>query len=252
MTLSGKHALVTGGGTGIGLAIAQALAAQGAQVTITGRRPEVLEAVAGNGLHAMAMDVTNEDQVRQVIDTATAARGPFQVIVANAGIAEGRKLHKTDTQLWRRIMATNLDGAFFTIREGMRSMLQTDWGRVIAVSSIAGVRGLPGGGAYSASKHAVIGMMRSLAEDFLTSNYTFNSICPGYVETDIVTRNIDTIKDRAGISADQALDIMVQANRHKRLIAPAEIGAAAVWLCGPGSQSVNGQEIKIAGGQVAG
>ena len=252
MTLSGKHALVTGGGTGIGLAIAQALAAQGAQVTITGRRPEVLEAVAGNGLHAMAMDVTNEDQVRLVIDTATAARGPFQVIVANAGIAEGRKLHKTDTQLWRRIMATNLDGAFFTIREGMRSMLQTDWGRVIAISSIAGVRGLPGGGAYSASKHAVIGMMRSLAEDFLTSNYTFNSICPGYVETDIVTRNIDTIKDRAGISADQALDIMVQANRHKRLIAPAEIGAAAVWLCGPGSQSVNGQEIKIAGGQVAG
>ena len=252
MTLSGKHALVTGGGTGIGLAIAQALAAQGAQVTITGRRPEVLEAVAGNGLHAMAMDVTNEDQVRQVIDTATAARGPFQVIVANAGIAEGRKLHKTDTQLWRRIMATNLDGAFFTIREGMRSMLQTDWGRVIAISSIAGVRGLPGGGAYSASKHAVIGMMRSLAEDFLTSNYTFNSICPGYVETDIVTRNIDTIKDRAGISADQALDIMVQANRHKRLIAPAEIGAAAVWLCSPGSQSVNGQEIKIAGGQVAG
>jgi NAD(P)-dependent dehydrogenase (short-subunit alcohol dehydrogenase family) len=252
MTLSGKHALVTGGGTGIGLAIAQALAAQGALVTITGRRPEVLEAVAGNGLHAMAMDVTNEDQVRQVIDTATTARGPFQVIVANAGIAEGRKLHKTDTQLWRRIMATNLDGAFFTIREGMRSMLQTDWGRVIAISSIAGVRGLPGGGAYSASKHAVIGMMRSLAEDFLTSNYTFNSICPGYVETDIVTRNIDSIKDRAGISADQALDIMVQANRHKRLIAPAEIGAAAVWLCGPGSQSVNGQEIKIAGGQVAG
>lgn len=252
MTLQGKHALVTGGGTGIGLAIARALAEQGAQVTITGRRAEVLEQVAGDGLHGLAMDVTDEDQVRQVIDTAVDARGPLQIIVANAGVAEGRKLHKSDTAFWRRIMATNLDGAFFTIREGMRSMLGTDWGRVLAVSSIAGVRGLPGGGAYSASKHGVIGMMRSLGEDFLGQPYTFNSICPGYVDTDIITRNVDAIKDRAGISAEEAKQVMVQSNRHKRLIAPEEVAAAALWLCMPGSESVNGQEIMIAGGQVVG
>ncbi len=252
MSINGKHALVTGGGTGIGLAIARALAEQGAQVTITGRRQEVLDEVAGGGLHGIAMDVTDEAQVRDVIDAAVDARGPLQIIVANAGIAEGRKLHKTDTALWRKIMATNLDGVFWTVREGMRSMLGTDWGRVLAVSSIAGVRGLPGGGAYSASKHGVIGMMRSLAEDFLGAPYTFNSICPGYVDTDIITRNVDAIKDRAGISADEAKQIMVQSNRHNRLIAPEEVAAAALWLCQPGSESVNGQEIMIAGGQVVG
>lgn len=249
MSINGKHALVTGGGTGIGLAIARALAEQGAQVTITGRRQEVLDEVAGGGLHGIAMDVTDEAQVRDVIDAAVDARGPLQIIVANAGIAEGRKLHKTDTALWRKIMATNLDGVFWTVREGMRSMLGTDWGRVLAVSSIAGVRGLPGGGAYSASKHGVIGMMRSLAEDFLGAPYTFNSICPGYVDTDIITRNVDAIKDRAGISADEAKQIMVQSNRHNRLIAPEEVAAAALWLVRPGSQSINGQCIEIAGGQ---
>jgi NAD(P)-dependent dehydrogenase (short-subunit alcohol dehydrogenase family) len=131
-------------------------------------------------------------------------------------------------------------------------MLSTDWGRVIAISSIAGVRGLPGGGAYSASKHGVIGMIRSLAEDFMGQPYTFNSICPGYVETDIITRNIDSIKDRAGISAEDALKVMTEANRHKRLISTREIAEAALWLGSPHSGSVNGQEIKIAGGQVTG
>lgn len=252
MSVQGKHALVTGGGTGIGLAIARSLAQNGASVTITGRRQEVLDQVSGDGLYGLAMDVTDETQVRDVIDTAVAARGPLQIIVANAGIAEGRKLHKTDTEFWRRIMATNVDGAFWTIREGMRSMLGTDWGRVLAVSSIAGVRGLPGGGAYSTSKHAVIGMIRSLSEDFMGSNFTFNSLCPGYVDTDIITRNIDSIQTRAGISAEDAKQVMVSANRHNRLIAPEEIAAAALWLCQPGSESVNGQEIMIAGGQVVG
>lgn len=252
MSVQGKHALVTGGGTGIGLAIARSLVQNGASVTITGRRQEVLDQVSGDGLYGLAMDVTDETQVRDVIDTAVAARGPLQIIVANAGIAEGRKLHKTDTEFWRRIMATNVDGAFWTIREGMRSMLGTDWGRVLAVSSIAGVRGLPGGGAYSTSKHAVIGMIRSLSEDFMGSNFTFNSLCPGYVDTDIITRNIDSIQTRAGISAEDAKQVMVSANRHNRLIAPEEIAAAALWLCQPGSESVNGQEIMIAGGQVVG
>ncbi|MDR9483581.1 MAG: SDR family NAD(P)-dependent oxidoreductase [Sediminimonas sp.] len=251
-TLTGKHALVTGGGTGIGLAIARGLAAQGAQVTITGRRMEVLEQVAGGGLHAARMDVTDEAAVRDTIAAAVGARGPVQICVANAGIAEGRKLHKTDTALWRKIMATNLDGAFYTIRESMDSMVKTDWGRVLAISSIAGVRGLPGAGAYAASKHAVIGMIRSLSEDFMGGPYTFNSVCPGYVDTDIISRNVDAISKRAGVSTDEAREVMVNANRHKRLITADEVAAAALWLCAPGSESVNGQEIKIAGGQVTG
>ncbi len=250
MELKGKHALVTGGGTGIGLAIARALAAEGVQVTITGRRLNVLQEVAEPSMHPAAMDVTDDKQVADVIADAVAQRGPIQICVANAGIAEGRKLHKTDTDFWRKIMATNLDGCFYTVRESLRSMLETDWGRVIAISSIAGVRGAPGAGAYAASKHGVIGMIRSFAEDFMGGPYTFNSICPGYVDTPIVTRNTDAISQRAGVPEDAARQMMIDMNRHKRLITPEEVAAAAMWLCNPVCQSVNGSEVKIAGGQV--
>ncbi|MFP4274360.1 MAG: SDR family NAD(P)-dependent oxidoreductase [Paracoccaceae bacterium] len=252
MDLQGKHALVTGGGTGIGLGIARALAERGAQVTITGRRPEVLDAAAQGtpGLWPLAMDVAEEAQVVEGVAAAVEARGPVQICVANAGIAEGKALHKTDLAFWRRIMAINLDGAFLTIRESLKSMTGTDWGRVIAVSSIAGVRGLKGAAAYSASKHGVIGLIRSLSEDFSGKPYTFNAICPGYVDTEIVTRNTESIAARAGISAGEALQLMVSANRHGRLVTIEEVTAAAMWLADPASQSVNGQTIEIAGGQV--
>ena len=249
MTLNGKHALVTGGGTGIGLAIARALAAGGAQVTITGRRQEVLDEVAGDGMTGQAMDVRDEADVAAKIEAAVAARGPIQICVANAGIAEGRALHKTSLEMWRNIMATNLDGAFLTIRESLTSMRQTDWGRVLTISSIAGLRGLKGAAGYTASKHGVIGLTRALSEDYIGTPLTFNAICPGYVDTPIVSRNVDSIAQRAGVSEDQARDMMVSANRHNRLITPEEVAAAAMWLVGPGSESVNGQCIEIAGGQ---
>ena len=250
MTLSGKHALVTGGGTGIGLAIARALAAEGAEVTITGRRLEVLQEVAGERMHAASLDVTDPAATAQVLDDAVAARGPIQICVANAGIAEGRALHKTDDALFRKIMATNLDGCFFTMREALRSMMTTDWGRMIAIASIAGVRGAPGAGAYAASKHGVVGLIRSFSEDLMGKPWTFNAICPGYVDTPIVDRNTDLIAARTGLSADEARQMMVSQNRHGKIIAPEEIAASALWLCRPGSESVNGQTIEIAGGQV--
>ncbi|MGD9864367.1 MAG: SDR family NAD(P)-dependent oxidoreductase [Pseudodonghicola sp.] len=249
MTLSGKHALVTGGGTGIGLSIARALADRGAQVTITGRRQEVLDEVAGPNMAGLAMDVRDEADVVAKIAAAVAARGPVQICVANAGIAEGRALHKTSLEMWRNIMATNLDGAFLTVRESLKSMLGTDWGRVITVASVAGLRGLKGAAGYTASKHGMVGLTRALSEDYIGTPYTFNAICPGYVDTPIVTRNTDSIAQRAGISAEAARRVMTDANRHKRLIAPEEVAAAALWLVGPGSQSVNGQCIEIAGGQ---
>lgn len=249
MSISGKHAFVTGGGTGIGLAIARALAAEGAQVTITGRRLQVLQKVASEGLFPLAMDVRDEEEVRATVAAAVKARGPVQICVANAGIAEGKALHKMSLAFWRDMMATNLDGAFLTIRECLDSMRQTDWGRVITMSSIAGVRGLKGAPCYTATKHGLIGLTRALSEDYLGTNFTFNAICPGYVDTPIVERNTVSISERAGIDAEAARQIMVEANRHKRLIAPEEVAAAAVWLCGPGSQSVSGQCIEIAGGQ---
>lgn len=250
--LQGRHALVTGGGTGIGLAIAQALAAQGAQVTIAGRRADVLEAAAAAtpGLHPLVMDVADESSVAGGIAAAIAARGPVSVCIANAGIAEGRALHKTDLAFWRRMMAINLDGAFLTIRECLPGMREAGWGRVIAISSIAGVRGLKGAPAYTASKHGLIGLIRGLSEDFLGTQITCNAVCPAYTETDIVTSNTASIASRAGISQDQALGLMLSANRHGRLVAPSEVAEAVLWLCGPGSSSLNGQTIEIAGGQV--
>ncbi len=250
--LEGKHALVTGGGTGIGLAIAQALADAGAQVTITGRRAEVLAAAVAENerLNAIVMDVANEDSVSAGFALAVEERGPVAVCVANAGIAEGRALHKSDLAFWRKIMAINLDGAFLTLREAMRTMHGLDYGRAIAVSSIAGLRGLKGASAYTASKHGMIGLVRALSEDFMGSGITFNALCPGYVDTAIVDRNVKSISARAGISEDDALKLMVNSNPHKRLIAPGEVAAAALWLCNEASGSVNGQCIEIAGGQV--
>lgn len=250
MDLAGKHAMVTGGGTGIGLAIAQDLAAAGAQVTITGRRAEVLEqAAAGTpGLHPLAMDVADVDSVADGVQQAAAARGPVTICVANAGIAEGRSIAKTDPEFWRNIMAINLDGAYLTIRECLASMRGTDWGRVIAVSSVAGTKGLKGAPAYSASKFGVIGLIKSLAQDFAGKGITFNALCPAYVDTDIITRNVVSIQERAGVSEDAARNMMVGMNPHGRLITTGEISAAALWLCGPGSDSVNGQAIEIAGG----
>ncbi|WP_299293426.1 SDR family oxidoreductase [uncultured Tateyamaria sp.] len=247
--LNGIHALVTGGGTGIGLAVAQMLADHGCKVTITGRRAEVLDQVSGNGLFGMTMDVRNEASVNDTIENAISQRGPVQICVPNAGIAEGRALHKTDTAFWRDMMATNLDGAFLTIRACLPGMRDTDWGRVIAISSIAGLRGLPGAAAYAASKHGLIGMIRSLSEEYIGQPYTFNALCPGYVDTPIVTRNQDAIATHTGMSSDAARQVMVDANRHKRLLDVSEVAAAALWLVGPGSQSINGQSIQISGGQ---
>jgi NAD(P)-dependent dehydrogenase (short-subunit alcohol dehydrogenase family) len=196
------------------------------------------------------MDVRDEADVVAKTAQAVTARGPIQVCVANAGIAEGRALHRTDLAFWRDMMATNLDGAFLTIREAMHSMRQTDWGRVIAVSSIAGLKGLQGAACYTASKHGMIGLIRALSEDYMGKPITFNALCPGYVDTAIVSRNATSIAERAGVTEDEARKLMVSANRHHRLIAPEEVAAAAMWLVSPGSESVNGQAIEIAGGQL--
>ena len=250
--LQGRHALITGGGTGIGLAIAQALASAGAQVTITGRRLIVLEsaAQAQDNLYPLAMDVAEPDSVLQGIEAARTARGPISICVANAGIAEGRSIAKTDLAFWRKVMAINLDGAFLTLQACLPDMKSCGWGRGIAISSIAGLRGLKGAAAYTASKHGMIGLVRGLAVDYVEAPFTFNAICPGYVDTPIVTRNTTSIAERAGISEEAARNLMIKTNAHKRLIEPEEVAASALWLCSPGSESINGQCIEIAGGQI--
>ena len=248
----GRHALITGGGTGIGEAIALALAAEGCAVTITGRRMEALEATCAksSGIHPLVMDVNDEASVVNATKAAIAARGPVDIHVANAGIAETSPFAKTPLDFWRKVMTTNLDGAFLTCREVVPGMLEKGWGRIITISSIAGLKGLKYGAAYSASKHGVIGMTRVISEEYMGKGITANAICPGYVRTPIVARNTELIAKRSGLSHEEAEVTMASANRHKTLVEVEEVAAAALWLCGPGSQSINGQTIEIAGGQV--
>jgi len=250
--LTGRHALVTGGGTGIGEAIALELARAGANVTITGRRSDSLKRTAAKAenIHPQVMDVTDEQSVIDGTKAAIDARGPVHIHVANAGIAETSPFAKTPLDFWRRVMTTNLDGVFLSCREVVPGMLAEGWGRIITISSIAGLKGLKYGAAYSASKHGVIGLTRVLSEEYLGKGITANALCPGYVRTPIVERNAALIMERSNLSREDAEAAMSQDNRHKRLVEVDEVAAAALWLCGPGSGSLNGQTIEIAGGQV--
>ncbi|MBF9044019.1 SDR family NAD(P)-dependent oxidoreductase [Rhodobacterales bacterium HKCCE4037] len=252
MEHAGRHALVTGGGTGIGLGIALGLAEAGAEVTITGRNLDRLEKVAADHprLHALQMNVDEVESVRSGIASAAEARGPISICVANAGIAEPARFSKETPEHWRAIMATNLDGVFLTFQAAMATLGREDWGRMIAISSIAGLRGLKGAIAYTASKHGVIGLIRGLSEEYLRSNMTFNAICPGYVDTDIVTRNAAEIAAHQGITEEEARGYLARGNRHKTLLETEEVTATALWLCSDAARSVNGQAIQIAGGHV--
>ena len=252
MEHAGRHALVTGGGTGIGLDIARALAARGAAVTITGRDLARLEAVAREvpGLHPLRMDVDDETSVRDGIAQAAALRGPVAICIANAGIAEAMPFPKETLAHWRQIMTTNLDGVFLTLQAALATLGREDWGRFIAISSIAGLKGLKGGSAYTASKHGVIGLIHALSEEYMGGRVTFNAVCPGYVETPIVDRNAVEIAARQGITEAEARAYLARGNRHKTLLQTDEVTGAVMWLCSEAARSVNGQSIQIAGGQV--
>ena len=253
MDHQGKHALVTGGGTGIGLDIALALAAAGADVTITGRDLARLQAVAEGQarLHPLQMDVEDEASVRDGIAAAAAARGPVSICVANAGIAEPARFSEETLEHWQKIMRINLDGVFLTLQAAMATLPAEMPARMIAISSIAGVRGLKGALAYTASKHGVIGLIRGLSEEYMGGPITFNALCPGYVDTPIVERNAAEISERKGISEEEARGYLAKGNRHKTLLQTDEVTAAALWLCSDAARSVNGQTIQIAGGQVS-
>jgi len=252
MEHAGKHALVTGGGTGIGLGIAQALAAAGAEVTITGRRLDVLEDVARNTprLHPLQMDVADEASVRSGIAAACGALGPVQICVANAGIAEGGPFETTTLADWRRTMQINLDGVFLTFQAALASLPDDMPGRMVVVSSIAGVRGLKNAIPYTVTKHGVIGLVRGLSEEYMRRPVTFNALCPGYVDTAIVRNQLPGLMKRFDTDESGAIAAIAKGNRHHRLLEVDETTAAAMWLCSDGARSVSGQTVEISGGQV--
>lgn len=248
--LSGRHALVTGGGTGIGAAIAQALAGAGATVTITGRREGPLRETAGKTLRWKVMDVTDEGSVATGMAAAEAASGPVDILIANAGIAETAPLGRMSLETWRAVQAANVDGVFLTMRAVIDGMAARGWGRIVVISSVAGLRGFKYGAAYAASKHAVLGLMKSASEEVLKAGVTVNALCPAYVATPIVAENVEKVMARSGMAREEAEAVFAEQNPFGRLIEPAEVAAAALWLVGPGSGAVTGQAIPISGGQV--
>lgn len=237
--------LITGGGSGTGADMARAFAAQGHEVVITGRDPAKLEAVAGGLIRAVPGDVSDEDQVRRIFDAA----GLCPVVIANAGIAEAAPFGKVTMEHWNRIIAVNLTGVFLTFRQALAQM--GPGGRMIAICSITGVRGAAYAAPYAASKHGVMGLVRSLALEVARKEITVNAICPGYLDTEMTRRSIANIMDKTGRDHDAAVAALAGKNPQARLIAPSEVTATALWLASPGAASVNGQAIVLDGGESA-
>jgi NAD(P)-dependent dehydrogenase (short-subunit alcohol dehydrogenase family) len=245
MTIQGKRVLITGGGTGIGADFCRGFIKAGAEVVIAGRRRDRLEKVAGgnDAISVVTADVTDEESVKAMF----AAAGPVDIVIANAGAAESSALVKTELDHWNALLTVNLTGTFLTFREGLRQM--TGWGRLIAISSIMGIKGGGYVSAYAASKHGVMGLVRSVAHEVARTPVTINAICPGYIDTEMTERTIVNIMEKTGRSREQATAAVTATNPQRRLIAPAEVTAAALYLCGPGSEGVNGQALAITGGE---
>lgn len=246
MMMLGKRVLITGGGTGVGANMARAFAGAGAEVVVTGRREEPLRKLekANPSIRAVLADVTQEDSVRAMFQAA----GPCDIVIANAGAADSGLLARTSLDQWNAMMAVNLTGVFLTLREGVLQM--PGWGRLISVASVAGLKGFAYAAPYAAAKHGVVGLIRSLALEVAKRPVTANALCPGFLETQMTERSIDNIMEKTGGSRDDALAALTKGNPQRRLIQPAEVSAAALWLCGPGSEGMNGQAVAIAGGEI--
>lgn len=250
--LSGRHALITGGGKGIGAAAARALAERGAVLTLTGRDMAALEDVAAGlpNARALRLDVRDEAQVKAAFEQAAAVNGPVSILVNNSGIAETAPFLKITADQMRAIMEVNLIGAMLCAQGALPGMIAAGWGRIVNVASLASVHGPAYLGAYAASKHALLGLTRVLAAETAKQNITVNAVCPGYVRTAMVERGLDNMMAKTGMSRAEALAQLVSHNPQGRLIEPEEVGETIAWLCGVGGASVTGQAIVISGGEV--
>ena len=255
--LEGKHAIVTGGGRGIGAAIAARLVRHGADVTIMGRSAEWLERHAaelrgerGATVAAEQCDVADLTSVRTAFARATATLGPAYILVNNAGVAKSRKLTDLTPDIWNETIAVNLTGTYHCTAEVLPGMIEMKGGRIVNVASSAGLRGYKTMTAYAASKHGVIGFTRSLALETAKLGITVNAVCPSYTDTDMAASGISALMDNLGKSREEAAQMLVRNIPRGTLIAPDEVAAAVAWLCSPDASGVTGIAMPISGGEV--
>jgi 3-hydroxybutyrate dehydrogenase len=258
MKLEGRIALITGGGRGIGRAIALAFAREGAAVTIAARKSQQIEHVASEvrveyEVEAIPVvcDVSDGSSVQRMFDQVAEkfGRGP-DLLVNNAGVAESATLDKTDDALWQRLIAVNLSGTFYCMRAALPDMVAHGWGRIINIASIAGKTGAPYIAAYSASKHGVLGLTRSVALEVAAKGITVNAICPGYVDTEMTSRGVENITAKTGKSSDDALAAIKRMSPQNRLVTAEEVAALALLLASEDGRGINGQAINVDGGTV--
>ena len=252
MNQSRKHAVVTGGGSGVGEAIALKLADESNLVTILGRRKEPLKIVANKhkNINWKVCDISKSKEVESCYNDIRTAYGNINIVIANAGIADSKPFHKMSVSDITSLMEVNLIGVFNAFQSAFKDMKADNWGRMIAIASTAGLKGYSYVSAYTASKHAVVGLIKSLAIELAGKGITVNSVCPSYIDTPMTDRTIKNITQLTNISKEEAVKELVKLNPQKRLIKPMEVAKVVSWICNENSSSINGQNIPIAGGEI--
>ena len=253
MSLQGRHAVITGAGSGIGRATAERLAEAGCQVTLVGRHlgrlTESADRIGGAAFVAPA-DVTDPDALAAAIEVGRDRFGPIDILINNAGAASSAPFLKTSADDLRAMLALNLEAPAEAARLVLPGMLTRRWGRIVNVASTAGLKGYPYVSAYVAAKHGLVGLTRAMALEVAAKGVTVNAVCPGFTDTELVARSVETITGKTGRTEDEARAVLAASNPQGRLITPDEVAALIVWLCGDGASGVNGVAMPVAGGEL--